>query len=986
MTELQWEVAAAMFAFAVVGLLMWVGIRQGARRQRGWCLLLAGFSAHGVGMALDALVIFMGPNPDAPMLFSVSAPIWEKLLGHVLGLILISTGLILYMKDLRNATRHAWEQQHRFRVLTDASPFGMVAIDPLGKFSYVNPTFIRMFGYHVEEIVDGKGWFNLAYPDPEYRREVIRTWLDDMVAVAAGQPRPRLFTVRCKDGTDKIIHFTAVQLEYGRHLLMCEDVTLRMQAEEALKRSEERYRLVFENAREGIILVQDGRIRFANPSALHTSGFSQEEVLSKSFVELLVPDDREAMTQRYMKRLQGEQAPSRYQVRIMGAQRQVIWLEVDPVLVSWEGKPATLVFARDIAAIRLTEEALQESQARLNLAIEGAELGLWDLNIFTETLVFNTYACRIRGYPLEACSLDRKTWNASIHPDDLPYVLASFDAHLAGLTQFYEAEYRLSVGPDTEKWVLARGRVVERDRDGNPLRITGTLLDITDRKWTESLMRAQRDLSIGLSTVSDLQAALDLFMHTALKLSRMDCAGVYLATRIGGFKAAAHLGFSEASAKGRTYLDPGSPETLAMYEGKPIYSTYRESAARFVFGSDAEHLKAVAVLPMFHDARVIASLHLGSRILDEVPVRTRRALEALADQIGSAIARLKAEDAMRRARQRFEDLAALLPQFVFEIDSRGKLTFINQAAASMTEYTIEDFNRGLNVLTLFKQEDVERLASNIRRVLSGEHFAANEYAMIRKDGSTIPVIVYSSPIRRGDRIEGIRGVCVDITGRKKAEQETRDSLKEKETLLREIHHRVKNNLQVISSMLALQASYVRESQYRKVFKDMEKRAWSMALVHENLYRSENLSRLKTAAYICTLVRHLAAAYRTDDQRIRVDTDIEDISLELDTAIPCALIVNELFANALEHAFPGDRTGFVRVSLCRLGELELALTVKDDGVGMPAHVDLAAPMSFGLDLVSTLVDQLHGEIQVDASHGTEFRIRLQERRAAGSGNQ
>jgi two-component sensor histidine kinase len=176
-------------------------------------------------------------------------------------------------------------------------------------------------------------------------------------------------------------------------------------------------------------------------------------------------------------------------------------------------------------------------------------------------------------------------------------------------------------------------------------------------------------------------------------------------------------------------------------------------------------------------------------------------------------------------------------------------------------------------------------------------------------------------------------------------------------------------------MLAIQSEYRGDERFKEVFEDIQNRIWSMALVHEGLYGSDNLSEINASRYFTRLLAGLSSAYWNTRQRVAVKIDVEDISLELDTAVPCGLIVSELFTNALKHAFPDERHGEIRVSLGALGKEQIVLEVSDDGIGLPEELDIEDPKSFGLNLVSLLTQQLRGDITLDRSAGARYHIRL-----------
>ncbi len=192
-------------------------------------------------------------------------------------------------------------------------------------------------------------------------------------------------------------------------------------------------------------------------------------------------------------------------------------------------------------------------------------------------------------------------------------------------------------------------------------------------------------------------------------------------------------------------------------------------------------------------------------------------------------------------------------------------------------------------------------------------------------------------------------------------------------ILQEIHHRVKNNIQIISSLLSLQSHYIKDKMYVELLKESQNRIRSMALIHEKLYQSKNLASIDFNEYVETLVHDLIRSYGMNTAKIALTMKVENISLNIDAAVPCGLIINELVSNALTHAFPDGREGEITVT-CNLHGDALELVVSDNGVGIPEDLDFKNTDSLGLRLVTILAeDQLNGKITLDRSKGTAFRI-------------
>lgn len=223
----------------------------------------------------------------------------------------------------------------------------------------------------------------------------------------------------------------------------------------------------------------------------------------------------------------------------------------------------------------------------------------------------------------------------------------------------------------------------------------------------------------------------------------------------------------------------------------------------------------------------------------------------------------------------------------------------------------------------------------------------------------------------------LSGMIQDITERKKAEEQIKASLAEKEVLLREIHHRVKNNMQVISSMLKLQAEKIKGKKHFHIFHESINRVHSMALIHTLLYHSGDLSKIPFREYVPKLCNNLMFLYKAQKRGVRIIYKIQDIHLTIETAIPCGLIINELVSNTLKHAFPGARKGTIMIKMRRVKGQKIKLTVSDDGVGMPEGLTFAKAESLGLEITNLLTYQIGGIIKHSNSNGTELTITFKE---------
>jgi two-component sensor histidine kinase len=236
------------------------------------------------------------------------------------------------------------------------------------------------------------------------------------------------------------------------------------------------------------------------------------------------------------------------------------------------------------------------------------------------------------------------------------------------------------------------------------------------------------------------------------------------------------------------------------------------------------------------------------------------------------------------------------------------------------------------------------------------------------------LLCFASPLFDPEgRVRGCLGAFVDITERKRMEEQLKASLRDKEMLLKEVHHRVKNNLQVVSSLLTLQRDTLQDPMLRECFHESERRIRAMSLIHETLYQTTDVARLNVAQYLQTLSAQLLQSYGVDPHRIAFTTQLEAVVLSPDTAIPLGLILNELLSNALKHAFPHGRSGTIAIELNTTSDGHATLHVRDTGVGFPEGLDFRETDSLGLQLVCALTEQLEGTIKLERDGGTVFAL-------------
>ncbi|MDP8979126.1 MAG: PAS domain S-box protein [Acidobacteriota bacterium] len=314
---------------------------------------------------------------------------------------------------------------------------------------------------------------------------------------------------------------------------------------------------------------------------------------------------------------------------------------------------------------------------------------------------------------------------------------------------------------------------------------------------------------------------------------------------------------------------------------------------------------------------------------------------------------------------------------IISIDADQRIILFNQGAEKIFGYKREEIlGKSLDCLLPARFVDAHRRhiqefsASPVSARTMGER---RELFGLRKGDIDFPAEASISKTRVE---EGWLYTVIlrDITQRKIADQAIRASLREKEVLLKEIHHRVKNNLQVVSSLLGLQSRGIEDPLMRKKFQESQHRIHSMGLIHESLYQSANLAEIDFPAYIDQLGDYLFRAYGVDSSRVELAASIDPLRLTIDTAVPCGLIVNELVSNCLKYAFPEGRRGRISIEMHQdAGGHSIRLSVSDDGVGLPAGAGRPGSKSLGLRLVRTLADQLGAQVEITSSPGARIAL-------------
>lgn len=543
-----------------------------------------------------------------------------------------------------------------------------------------------------------------------------------------------------------------------------------------------------------------------------------------------------------------------------------------------------------------------------------------------------------------------------------------------------------------------------RNGAGQVVGITGASLDITERKKAEKkLSQMNRELRMlsnanqALIHITDEATLLNEICRIAVEVGgyRMAWVGFAEHDEVKTIRPVAHAGFNSGYVEsanvtwadnergrgpGGTAIRTGQPCMARNIPLDPAFAPWRVAAAI------QRGYKSNIALPLISVGQTLGELTLYPVETDAFDAQEVEILKELAGDLAFGIIALRtramrdlAEEALRMANAYNRNLIEVSLDPLVTIGKDGKITDVNAATEAVTGFTRAELI-GTDFSSYFTEPDKAR--EGYEQVFRAGFVRDYTLDIKHKDG-TITSVLYNASIYKDDAgtVIGVFAAARDITLRKRAEEKIKASLLEKETLLMEIYHRVKNNMQVISSLLGLQSSYLQDEKAKAVLQNSIDRVKTMAEIHNLLYHSDDLARVDLGSFIRNLTGRLQQSYSVAESPVDIHVDTADVSLTIETAIPCGLILNELVTNALKYAFPKGKEGEIHIRM-RSEDSWVVLTVRDNGVGFPDTVDFQHAQSLGLELVNLLVGQLNGTISLEVDGGTTFTVTIPVNRKGG----
>ncbi len=845
---------------------------------------------------------------------------------------------------------------------------------PEPKFEFISQSVEKITGYAPEEYYANAGLnFSSVHPDDkEKMAAATELMMANSPKIFAIDAPPLIFRSIRKDGAEVWTETSnRPVLDVDGKVIGVEgisrDITQRKNAEIALLDSRESYRSLVEQHPEGIVIAEStGKIVFINPSVLRITKIKSEgEVLGQNFMKLLTPEQHLRTTERILQVERGEVVPFEV-IQFVNLQVEIIEMESRIAKYQYHGQAALLIFLRDITAERLLEtetlrrQIVEESNKRLQKVIQDRikidrELSAAqkNLRLLIDSSLDMICASDPDGYVTEFNNAAQQTFGYTY--DEV------IGKHV---TMLYEhPEERMGVMRLlTEQGGFFSGEVVNKRKDGQ---LFTAFLSASTLKDESGNIVGSMGVSRDISTIKNAE--------TELRLSEEKYRAIY---------SQAFIGIALVDKDTGGFLEVN--QRLCDILGYSIEDLQKMSVSELRLKGDLSRL------PSGKDF-----IQRGfERVFDEQRYRNKEGAEVI---LNITISLIKDEEGMplhfvyvyeditpkRRAEEQIRLQAAKMSaifesstHMIWTLDREYKLVSFNnnQVRWLRDNYDLRPYV-GMPLLAgnMVSSEEYNSFwKGKIDLCFAGETLKF-ETLFVNKKGFEHWREVFLNPIKdEKDVVIEVSCIAHDITDQKEAEENLRQSLKEKEVLLKEVHHRVKNNLQVISSILNLQSSYVKDKKSLDLLLESQNRIKSMAFVHESLYQTKDFSNIKFSTYVENICSNLVHSYSNPDNPPTLEMNLDSIQLNLDIAIPCGLIINELISNALKYAFKGIEKGKLVVTVKLVGDC-IRIEISDNGNGLPPDIDFRNTDSLGLQLVVTLVEQINGKIELETKKGTKFTI-------------
>ncbi|AFY82184.1 PAS domain S-box protein [Oscillatoria acuminata] len=902
-----------------------------------------------------------------------------RVVRNAQGQVMEIVGSCVDISDRKLAESELQESEAQLSNFFESANDLIQTVDAQGKILSVNRAWRETLGYSQEE-VQHLSMSDIIHPHCNSRYYQLLSTLN------GGCTQTVTFEIKALKSNGRSVFLEgklSLEIDENPSIIhgVFRDITRRKIDEVKLKRQAEVLQTIFDNIPLMLVFFdQEGQIQLLNPALEKTLGWSLAEAQTEDTLVKCYPDPEERQ-----KVLDGIEGGTGKWIEVKARTRQ--GREMDAAWANIRLSDGSGIgIGQDITERKGSEAALRDSEKLFRSTFNGATIGLVHSNIKGQFLRVNQKYCEILGYSQEELLL--KSWRDIIHPDDVEENIKCLNRVIIGETRESFCETRYYRQDGSIIWASLTVCLVSQP-SGEPDYFIAAVEDITDRKKAEA-EKEKRDRYL---------TALVEIQHQLLNSSVDTNLYELIMSILGPVSGASRLYIFENSRDSQGCLVTSQkaewcaegiesqwdnpdlqncpydefftrlPNTLGKGEILEGIVTNFSDSERLVL--EPQGIQAILLLPLMVNGDFFGFIGFDNCI-EAQPWDTLEV--SLLSSAAAAIALAKERQLTQAALARQLAAVEATTDGIGILNENSEYIYLNSAHAKIFGYDDPKDLLGKTWKELYYPEEGDKIEKEVFSVLGASGQWSGETLAKRRDGTTFPEEISLTLIAGG----GLICVARDITTRKQSEQQIKASLHEKEVLLKEIHHRVKNNLQIIHSLLKLQSSYTKDPQALQMFRDSQNRIRSMALIHELLYRSHNLASINFAEYINQLTTNLLRAYNiTVHSQPEILINVDAIELGIDTAIPCGLMINELITNAFKYAFVDGFKGRISIDFHKDGSDTYELKIADNGVGLPADLDFRNTESLGLKLVCNLTRQLDGEISLDRSQGSCFTIRFQE---------
>ena len=721
-----------------------------------------------------------------------------------------------------------------------------------------------------------------------------------------------------------------------------------------LKRSEEKYRTLAENARDIIFIMDlDDRVKYVNNFALKLLGLKPEEILGKSIKNFFPMDVSDKQRSELDKNVQ-KNTSIRIESKILFPQSEM-WL--DTQLIPLKDKNCKtygiMGISRDITHRRTIEDALRKSEEKYRAMVENISDVIFMVDNGGKITYISPTIEKITSY--KQTEIMGSMLSTFVHPEDLEGLM---DSIIKGFLNHERSpqEFRIFDKDGSLKYLRTSGQTIIKD--GKVMGVTGVFSDITKSKMMEAALKDSEQRLKAVLYGSPIPAFVIDKNHKVLYWNK----ALEKSSKISADEL---IGTDEHWKAFYPEKRPCMADILVDDDIKSFSEWYNSDCTASDSVEDA--YQSIDFFPNL--GKKGKWLHFTAAAIKDSQGNIFGAIETLED----VTEQKRAENSLKESEVRFRSVVESSTDAIIIGDQSMNILSWNKGAHEIFGYTeMEVIGQHITkIIPKNHGESQDKIEGDTIAILE----KPTEMLGLKKDGTHFPMEILLTSWSM-DEESFYTAFIRDITLRKLVESKIKSSLNEKEVLLKEIHHRVKNNMQIISSLISLQSDYADNEDTIKMFEDSKNRIRSMALIHEKLYQSEDISLIDFPDYIESLAGRLLEVYGVAGRGINLRINAEDIFLSIDAAIPCGLIINELVSNSIKHAFPDGRLGQITINMARKAG-EYVLTVADDGIGFPENIDYKNTESLGLQIVQTLTSQLMGEIELYLNGGTRFEIIFNE---------